>query len=216
MVDTNPESILPTNIKPTKSIEPGEEKQPQPEQSFESYMKPGQEGEQGGVKSGQITPFELATQSANIQNTTPTMDSLVSQMNSTSSVLGDLQNQLNTKNLKLKQSQKYLLRNKLSSANDNIRSASDKTGVDVGPTPSSNTRQNPITRFLSLVTDSQTQLNQAQNMINGMKANGKMINPGDMLLIQIKLAKAQQELEYSSVLLSKAVDDIKTMFNIQV
>jgi len=42
------------------------------------------------------------------------------------------------------------------------------------------------------------------------------MNPGDILLIQVKLAKAKQELEYSSVLLSTAVRDIKTLFNIQL
>jgi hypothetical protein len=37
-----------------------------------------------------------------------------------------------------------------------------------------------------------------------------------MLLIQVKMNKAQQALEYSSVLLGKAVEDIKTLFNVQI
>ena len=53
-------------------------------------------------------------------------------------------------------------------------------------------------------------------MIQNMKLKGGSLSPAALLTIQVKLAKAQQELEYSSVLLSKAVDDIKTMFNIQL
>jgi len=69
---------------------------------------------------------------------------------------------------------------------------------------------------LGLITDGQDQLNKTQDMIQNMKLSDGTISPAQLLLIQVKMAKAQQELEYSSVLLSKAVDDIKTMFNIQL
>ena len=215
MADNSPEDISPTtNIGSPKSIQPGEEQMPKPSQSFESYMKEG--GTQATPeKSEGISPFDLAGQ-GQANATGPTHESIMNQMNSTSSVLGDLQNQLNNKNLNLRQSQKYLLRNKLTNANELIRSAASKTGVDAGPPPAQLSRQSPINKFLGLLTDGQNQLSNAQEKIQNLNSTGKTMNPGDLLLIQIKISKAQQELEYSSVLLSTAVSDIKTLFNIQL
>ncbi len=217
MGDNIPEEITgASNIGPTKAIPGSEEQETQPGNSFASYMQ--DEGKAGAMNPGgkdAVSPLNLEAQSA-LPTAGPTPNSILSQMNSTSSVLGDLQQKLHTKNLPLKNSQKYLLRNKLTNANEQIRTAAKKAGVDVGPAPKTISRQNPVNKFLGLITDSQTQMQNAQGMIEHLNASGKMLNPGDLLLIQIKLAKAQQELEYSSVLLSKAVDDIKQVFNTQI
>lgn len=214
---SSPDPVPSTNIQPSKGIQPGEEQQPQPGESFKSFMEEGQQpGQATGKPSQGITPFDLAGQGTMGTTSGPSMDTLIGQMNSTSSVLGDVQNQLHTKNLNLKQSQKYLLRNKLTSANQNIRSAADKSGVEVGDPPPTSARQSPVTKFLGLITDGQDQLNKTQEMIQNMKTEGGSLSPAQLLTVQVKLAKAQQELEYSSILLSKAVDDIKTMFNIQL
>lgn len=184
-----------------------------PTRSFDTYMQEGTG--QTASKSGGVSPMDLPAGST-MQPGTVNMESIGSQMNATSGVLGDIQQQLNTKNLKLKQSQKYLLRNKLTEANTQLRSAAAKTGIDVGEPPSMMTRQSPLGKFLALVNDGQNQMNGAVAQLKAIKADGKSINPGDMMLIQVKLAKAQQELEYTSVLLSKAVDDIKTLFQVQI
>lgn len=204
-----------SNIDPTKSIQPGEEQGAKPSQSFESFMKE-EQGAQGGTKAEGPSPFDLAAQGKSATTAGPTHESVLGQMNSTSSVLGDLQTQMNNKNLNLRQSQKYLLRNKLTSANQNIRAAAKKTGVDTGDPPTQFNRKNPVAKFLGLLSDSQSQLQSAQSSIQNLNSNGQSLNPGDLLMIQVKMAKAQQELEYSSVLLSTAVSDIKTLFNIQL
>lgn len=216
MADQNTNPISQTGIEPSKAIQPGEEPQSQGGESFKSYMQDGGEkGQMGGVKSGEQSPFDLTGQKG-MTTTPPSHDTILGQMSSTSSVLGDLQNQLNTKNLNLKQSQKYILREKLKNANDDIRTAATKAGVDVGAPPLTGTRQSPVTKFLALITDGQNQLSKTQEMIQNMKGSGGSLSPPQLLTIQVKLAKAQQSLEYSSVLLSKAVDAIKTMFNIQL
>jgi hypothetical protein len=56
----------------------------------------------------------------------------------------------------------------------------------------------------------------AQNQLMNLKGKGADLKPADFLSIQLKLAHAQQEIEYASIMLSKAVEDIKTMFNIQL
>ncbi len=217
MANNSPGEISgPNNIDPTKSIQPGGEQQPKPSQSFESYMKEGGGPQGPGAKTEGPSPLDLAAQGKAAVTTGPTNESILGQMNSTASVLGDLQNQMNNKNLNLRQSQKYLLRNKLTSANQNIRTAAKKTGVDTGPPVPQFNRKNPVNKFLGLLSDSQNQLSNAQSKIQELNANGQSMNPGELLLVQVKLAKAQQELEYSSVLLSTAVSDIKTLFNIQL
>ncbi|MCB1107525.1 MAG: hypothetical protein KDK76_05455 [Chlamydiia bacterium] len=217
MADNRPEEISsPTNIDPTKSIQPGEQEQSKPTGDFQSFMKEGQGPQSPGTKTEGPTPFDLAASGQQAVTPGPTNESILGQMNSTASVLGDLQNQLNNKNLNLRQSQKYLLRNKLTSANQNIRAAASKAGVDTGPPLSQFSRQSPINRFLGILTDSQTQLAEAQNKIQQLNIKGQSVSPGEILLIQVKLSKAQQELEYSSVLLSTATSDIKTLFNIQL
>ena len=217
MNDSTPNHIPSTNIEPPKSIQSGE-KQPsnKPSESFGSLMKEGQQTGQATENPGGVTPFDLVSQKTVANKTGPSMDTLLGQMTSTSSVLGDIQSQLQTKNLNLKQSQKYLLSSKLSNANQDIRSAAEKVGVKMGDPTFTSARRSPITKFLGLITDGQDQLNKTQEMIQNMKTSGGSLNPSELLTIQVKLAKAQQELEYSSVLLSKAVDDIKTMFNIQL
>jgi hypothetical protein len=56
----------------------------------------------------------------------------------------------------------------------------------------------------------------AQQQLTSLKAKGENPKPGDFLILQLKLATAQQEIEYSSLMLGKAVQDITTMMNIQL
>ena len=215
MVD-KPQDI--SKIDATPPLGEGEQSQQEPSRSFKSVMNEQtsqNESQIQGSKTNQPSPFDLP-QEGKFQLPAPTQDSVLAQMNATSSVLGDIQNQLNTKNLQLKPSQKYLLRNKLTESNALIRSAATKVGVDVGPAPQGLSQQSPIAKFLSLVTDGQNQLHEATASIKNLQGKNGQINSGELLLVQVKLAKAQQELEYSSVLLSKAVDDLKTLFNIQI
>lgn len=202
-------------LDPTKAIQ-NEDKGEPPEKNFSSLMNPdGSAIKESQQQTNAPSPFDLA-QGNSKQLAQPTPETLLGQMQSVSGVLGDVQNQLHTKNLKLKPSQKYLLRNKLNESNSQIRGAASKLGVDVGQPPSKSLRQNPAARFLSIVTDGQQQMQAAEAKIREIQKNPKSVNPGEMLMVQIKLAKAQQELEYSSVLLSKAVEDVKTLFNIQI
>lgn len=187
-----------------------------PTGAFVEYMnRPGPPPEASTLQGQGTTPYDLAKGQPN-QMQPPTINSLSTQANSTGNTLNNIQDQLNTKNLRLKQSQKYLLRNKLSEANSHIRTAAVKVGVDVGDSPAMSAKQSPIRRYLAYVSDSQAQLGAIQDKIKDLSAKGGALAPGDMLLIQVKLNKAQQALEYSSVLLGKAVDDIKMLFNVQI
>lgn len=200
----------------------GQETGKLPNQSFQSYMErantaqiPGAPGSQ--TPSSAASPFDLAAGGKPPLSTGPTMQSLLAQTTQAHTALGDISNALSTPNLKLKQSQKYLLKNKLTSANANLRSANAKLGVNPLPEETEAPSDGgPIGKFLSYVTDGQNQLEAAQQQLKSMNKTGENINPAQLLLVQLKLNKAQQEIEYSSIMLSNAVSDIKMLFGIQL
>ena len=117
--------------------------------SFSSYME--QQSPSNSTTSSPVSPMDLAR--SNVSTGAPTLENVTSQMNAASSALGDLQNKLNTPNLKLKPSQKYLLRNKLQEANHQIRQVAEKSGIDVGSPVNTLSRNNPLGKFLSLISD---------------------------------------------------------------
>lgn len=138
---------------------------------------------------------------------------LLSQVGTSQDSLANIRTQLNTKNLQFKRSQQHLLRNKLSDASTYLRAANAKMGAEV-PTMPSQAGARPIERFLNYVSDGENQLAAAQDKINDMQKSGNQMRPGDFLLVQIKMSQAQQEIEYSSMLLSKVIDSIKATLNI--
>jgi hypothetical protein len=182
------------------------------ESTFQTFMQQAPAGQMGQA-APLTSPFDLPQHTSALAGT-PTMDSLLSQTKSAHLTLGDINGQLNTPNLKLKQSSKYLLRNKLNDANAHLQTANVKLGANIPePTPAA---AGPLGKFIGFVTDGQNQLQAAQRQLQSLKDKGDQLNPADMLLVQVKLNMAQQELEYSSVVLSKAVDDIKMLFNVQL
>jgi len=206
----------PDRLDPIKKI--GEEKMPggpvpeKPTGSFESYME---KASQQPSKPTGTSPFELQQQQNQTLLTTPTFDSLLTQVKSAQSMLGDMNTHLNTKNLKLKSSQRYLLRNKLTDANSYLRAANTKMGAEAPSTPPSS-GGGVIGKFLDYVSEGQANLATAQQQLMNLKEKGSNMNPADFLAIQLKLSHAQQEIQYASMLLANAVDALKTMFNIQL
>jgi len=187
-----------------------------PGKSFEEYMeKVGHPpGQTLGTQTSSVSPFQLAQGQLPL-GTGASFDSLLSQVKSAQGMLGDISNHLNTKNLKLKQSQHYLLRNKLTDANTHLRAANAKMGVQVPEQPPS-TNGGIIGKFLDYVSDGQSNLMSAQQQLMNLKGKGDTLKPADFLAIQLKLARASQEIEYASIMLSKVVDNIKMLFNVQL
>jgi hypothetical protein len=198
----------------------GEDKQtggpvPQPAPgSFESAMEKAAQQPSPGTKPEGVSPFELAQkQSPLIQG--PTFDNLLSQTKSVQGLLGDVNTQLQTKNLKLKQSDRASLRSKLTNANSYLKAANVKMGADVVETPTPQSG-GIIGKFLGYVTQGQANVAAAQKQLLDLKSKGDALKPADFLAIQVKLAHAQQEIEYASMMLANVVSGLKTLFNIQL
>ena len=198
----------------------GEETGRPPNDTFKNMMQSPSTaqipGAPGSPSSPSISPFDLAGATPPL-GAGPTMQSLLTQVSQAHTTLGDISNFLSTPNLRLKQSHKYLLKNKLSGAVAHLRSANSKLDVDPLPQePEADTSGGPIGKFLGMVTDGQNQLQAAQHQLESLNKSGTSVNPAQLLLVQLKLNKAQTLLEYSSVMLSNAVSDVKMLFGIQL
>lgn len=205
-------------IVPNAAITPGEEKVPMG-QPFSTFMQEGKGSPLSAATSGKaamVSPFELAGQGMPMATSAPTLDSLMNQVNMAQSTLGDLNTHMNSQGLKLKSSQKYLLKNKLSDANTHLRVANSKMGAMVPEAQGEAQLEGPFAKFLKLISDGQKQMDVAQTQLQSLKDKGTQLSPADFLLIQINMNRAQNELEYSSVLLSNAVGAIKQMMQIQL
>jgi hypothetical protein len=206
----------PGRIFPTKPIGEGDQQRggmPNPSQSFSSFMekKPPTAAENTAhVQS----PFALM-QGGTPVATTPSIDTLLGQIQRAQGTSSDIQNQLKTPNLKLKASTKYLVKNKLSEATDHLRSLNTKIGAPT-PTAPGATPTGPFAKFIGYLSDGQSMMNAAKTQLQNMNSDGTSLAPGDFLLVQLKMNKAQQLLEFSSVLLSSAVSDIKQFMQIQL
>jgi len=185
-----------------------------PTQQFSTLMKQGTPMETAG-KSSMISPFGLMQGQPPLAQA-PTMDTLLTQVKSVQSTMGDINSQLNTPNLKLKASTKYLVKGKLADANDNLRTFNAKINANIPEEPDITSFKGPLGRFFAYLTDGQNQMEAAKQQLQNLKDKGTSISPGDFLLVQIKMNKAQQLLEFTSVLLSNAVSDIKQMMQIQL
>jgi hypothetical protein len=184
---------------------------------FESIMnEPTSKPPSAGTPSAsQISPLDLPQGSIK-GAAQPSFETLAAQVWESENTYNELRKNLQNKNLKLKRSEQYLMRNKLSDANTHLKGASEKIGAKVLDSSASLKGSNPVEKFLNMVSDGQNQLQEAKETLINLKDSEGNLKPGDMMLIQVKLAQAQQELEYASILLSKVVDVIKQMINIQL
>jgi len=207
----DPDKIDPINEKgfETPSNPPGSD-------SFKEHMKNGEVNPL--QKANAPSPMEIANAQKINPSTPPTAEKVQAQMSNVSASLGDIKTKLSTDGLKLKNSEQYLVRKKLTTAHDHIKGAAKKLGVeqdDESFDEKLNKSRNPLARFLSMVSDGQQQMVQAAETIKNLNATGSLTT-GDMLLVQVKLNQAQQELNYTSTLLGNATSMIKTLFNIQI
>ncbi len=219
---TNPGSPnpLPKDISNTNRIEPmlpvgGSDQPREASTPFKSLMQGTPTSE---TPPGPTSPFDLAKAGGVPVTAGPNLGTIQSQVVHAQTSLGDLNNMLSTPNLKVKPSTKYLLRNKLGEASQQLRTVNSKVGGE----PTKEEEQDlahgsgPIQTFLNYVSAGQASLAAAKQKIQDISDHGDSMNPAELLLVQIKLNKAQQLLDYSSVLLSKAIDDMKMLFNIQL
>lgn len=142
---------------------------------------------------------------------------LVAQANEVINHIESIKQKLATPNLEIKPGTQTLLQNKLLHIDDNLRVALSKAGVEyTPPTHADSKLVNPMERFLGFLTNGQEQLKTLSHEVDLMHLNRKEITPANMLRIQIKVGYIQQEIEFFTAVLNKALESTKTIMNVQV
>jgi hypothetical protein len=212
--DKSPDRIIPG--KPAESLEKPMTTGQTPT-GFDSYMQgTAQPQTPGGTPAatGGPTPMNIP-QGPAISTSGISFDSILAQAKQTQDSLGTVEQQLNDKNLKLKRSQSHLVRQKLGDANSYVRTAGSKLGLDL-PEGKMPPGVSGISRFIAMVNDGQVQLEQVQEQLKKMSADGTSINPGEMMSIQVKMGLAQQEIGYTSTLLGKVIQSFTQIMSTQL
>lgn len=148
-----------------------------------------------------------------------TTQSLLAQTEQVMTKIEQVKQALEAPNINIKTSTHVkLLENKLSHIDESLRIALSKAGTEFAPQTEqlANKGVNPIERFLGYVTDGQWQLENLYGQLSTMGAQNKELSPASMLAVQIKVGQIGQELQLFYSLLSKALESVKTIMNIQV
>lgn len=146
-----------------------------------------------------------------------TPDELAMQSKKVIAEIEDLKGKLQNPDLELKRSYQTILRNKLQHIDDSLRVALDKAGLEYQPPEViKSTLQSPIERFLGFLTHGQAQMERLNGEVQTLAAKREQLSPADLLAIQLKVGYMQQELEFFSSLLNKALESTKTIMNVQV
>lgn len=144
-------------------------------------------------------------------------EQLVAQAQEVMSKIDELKEKLQTPNLEIKGSVKNILSNKLSHIDETLKVALNKAGVEYqAPVNSATNSKNPIERFLGFLTESQSKLETLSQDVSTMAATRGEFTPALMLAMQVKVGFVQQELEFFTALLNKALESTKTVMNVQV
>jgi hypothetical protein len=197
-------------IEPTKP--PGEKfpKSPPDRESFESYMETPATTTPPGKA---ISPMELGPQASGVP---PTPENLLEQVDTTNNKIDFIKQNLQTPNLTLKNSHQRLLDSKITQSFYHAQKAADHLGATKIAEPQLPETSTPVAKFLGYLSSGQQQLFEAKKKLEDIQAKGQKLTPSQMMLVQVNLAQAQQQIEFSSVLLSKVVDALKQTINIQL
>ena len=157
-----------------------------------------------------IGPLEEVNKQSILNRTKTTLSTI-------DEIKSKLKQQLSTDQLTIKKSYQPQLRNKLTHVEDSLRIALMKAGaeaVEAEASPAASV--NPVERFLGHLSHAQNQLESLGSYVEAMQNAEAELSPASMLAIQIKVHHVQQELEFFSNLLNKALESTKTILNIQV
>lgn len=204
---TNP--LRPDQIYSTRGIQPAQENQEQIGGNFAEMM---QNPQAKNIGSSAPSPMNILPGTNPVSG--PSYDTMQTQLAMATNNINDMQIQSQTPGLKIRPQDKDQLVKNMSLASDNLRTANTKLGVDPGPNPVPS--DGPLGKFLSLINDGSQQISSAKQKLSSIASEPGKLNPAEMLLVQVKINQAQQQIEFSSILLSKVVDDFKQLMNIQI
>lgn len=117
--------------------------------------------------------------------------------------------------LRVSRAHDAILTDKLIHVDSNLQTALSKVGVEVKAqdvAPSSS----PLRKYLNYLTNSDKQMHTLVSEIQGFNVTNQRLKPEQLLSLQIKINYIQQQIEFFTNILNKAVEGTKTIMNIQV
>lgn len=209
------EPVDPEKITPYEGVDADQKRTPSDASAFQREMGETGTAPVAGQQAEGVSPMELA----NTPGVTgsPTMQSLTEQTNQAQSTIQGIQTDLkNNQNLKFKNSQEYLMKNKLTDANERVDSALNQLGLPPMEQKTSAPGAGPVTKFMDMLEGGQKGMERAQEKLAQITESGEPIDPAQMMLIQVQLSQAQQALNFTSILLSKVVESFRTWMQTQI
>lgn len=143
---------------------------------------------------------------------------LVAQIDRTVENIQKARETLALPNSRVRSSAQFLLRNRLTEINENIKTAFEHAGIEAEYT--AHTRPtgftNPLKRFLGMLTNGQKQMETLGQRIQEISEQDGPVSPGKMLLLQDRVHRIQQQIEFFTSLLNKGLESVKTIMNVQI
>jgi hypothetical protein len=118
--------------------------------------------------------------------------------------------------LKLTPAQETALQDRLIHIDSSLRTSLAKAGVEVKAADIQPIGQKPLVKFLNYLTSADHQLTTLIDQLNGVAGGDKKLSPEKLIALQIKLGFVQNELEFFTNVLNKAMESTKTIMNVQV
>jgi hypothetical protein len=203
-IGPTPQSISPTRPEPMqgRGLEAGS--------GFAQMLQAPAGAGVGGAKA----PSAAELRQKAIPGEAPNATSLQNQVKATATHLNELATGLNTPGLRMSKADQKLLLKKLPKANEAIRDAAKRVGVDVGAKVVATKDMSLLQKALLFISDGQSKLTSATNQM--ARVDFQNMNPAAMIAIQMKLSAADQQIAFCNNLLSGGVSAVKTLMNIQV
>lgn len=186
------------------------------------------------AEMGNTSPMNIASQQqSSMPPRSGSIEELGKGLNKALEQMNNLQGLLATPNLKLNQRSRKLLRAKFGRVQDHLdylNSKLDLSDEDEGGGGGKNKQENEISevegsdsnvisKFIGYLTDGQSQLRRAMDETKKINETAKK-NPSlaisDIFSMQVKVYRAQVELEFASAVVQKSIDDLKTLMNVQL
>jgi|GEM_PF-1840154 len=119
-------------------------------------------------------------------------------------------------NLKLSPVAESQLSKKLVHIDTTLRSALGVAGVEANALPEVSKEMNPLLKFLNYLTHGDQNLSSLAKEAATLANTKGSISPAKLLAIQVKINFVQQEVEFFTGVLNKALESAKMLMNIQI
>lgn len=215
-IEATEETSAPSKVKFEQALERADSKWAEAMQRKEVVLVANDE------KSSSLSPIaELSMNEKRIDRIKPvTVDQIVEQSDDTRGKLSSAiskveETQKTTPDLRLTPAHDAILTDKLIHIDSSLKTSLAKVGVEVKATEIAPTT-NPLVKYLNYLTNSDKQMSTLVGEIQGLNATKSRLRPDQLLALQIKLNYVQQQIEFFTNVLNKAVEGTKTIMNVQV